>query len=218
MASALFMGCADRPQWCHVGECHLNGSSATNQVSNPGAPVSPTPTPILPAPPNPGPSGPTSLRIEISASKTDGAIGGSAGADALCPGGFKALIASTDRVACTSTNCTVGGNSEHLNWVLKPNTKYVRSDGTEVFTTNANAIFVFGTAVNGITTVALADGAVAWTGMNSIWQTAQTCNGWTTNIIPNLGTTGNDDINSVSMIATLNNMCNAAQLIICVEQ
>lgn len=61
-------------------------------------------------------------------------MGGVTGADAICSsdpqattygGTYKAYIADgTTRVACTTSNCSGGGTSEHVNWVLQPYTSY----------------------------------------------------------------------------------------------
>jgi hypothetical protein len=53
----------------------------------------------------------------------------------------KALIVDkVHRVACTSPFCATSGNSEHVDWVLKPNTPYVRLDGTLIAITDSNAL------------------------------------------------------------------------------
>ncbi|MEQ8352278.1 MAG: DUF1554 domain-containing protein [Leptospiraceae bacterium] len=99
--------------------------------------------------------------------------------DANKPSGniaFKALVThSTDRIACTTANCS-GGVSENVNWVLKPNTKYVRSDGTtEIFTTNSSGIFPFGTANDGI--VDPATNGIP-TGLHIDWTNDLNCSDW----------------------------------------
>ena len=59
-------------------------------------------------------------------------------------GTYKALVVDgTNRIACTTANCS-GGTSEHIDWVLKPNKEYRRTDGSTVIgTTNSNGIFSF---------------------------------------------------------------------------
>ena len=99
--------------------------------------------------------------------------------DANKPSGniaFKALVThSTDRIACTTANCS-GGVSENVNWVLKPNTKYFRSDGTtEIFTTNSSGIFPFGTANDGI--IDPGTNGIA-TGLQTDWTNDVNCSDW----------------------------------------
>ncbi len=152
-------------------------------------------------------------------------LGGISGADAKCnsdgnkpsTGTYKALIVSgTTRRACSTANCG-GGSSENIDWVLKPSTKYYRVDGTtEIFTTNAAGIFVYGTATNTISTT----GGGVWTGLNIDWtNTAGDCTAWTSII----GTTGrgssafntSDDMISIEQTGT----CNASAYgLYCVEQ
>ena len=156
---------------------------------------------------------------------TGGNLGGISGADARCSsdgnkpstGTYKAMIVSgTTRRACSTANCG-GGSSENIDWVLKPSTKYYRADGTtEIFTTNAAGIFVYGTATNTISNVSLG----VWTGLNIDWtNTAGDCTAWTSTA----GTTGrgsaafntSDDMISIDQAAA----CTAsAYSLYCVEQ
>jgi hypothetical protein len=110
-------------------------------------------------------------------------FGGIIGADAQCntspptASPYKALLVDgTTRVACTSAQCTTGGATEGVDWVLAPNTKYVRKDGTTVIgTTSAAAIFAFPLAASIGT-----NGDSYWTGLNPDWTTnSDSCSGWT---------------------------------------
>ena len=156
---------------------------------------------------------------------TGGNLGGISGADARCSsdgnkpstGTYKAMIVSgTTRRACSTANCG-GGSSENIDWVLKPSTKYYRADGTtEIFTTNAAGIFVYGTATNTISNTSVG----VWTGVNIDWtNTAGDCTAWTSTA----GTTGrgsaafntSDDMISIDQAAA----CTAsAYSLYCVEQ
>lgn len=49
------------------------------------------------------------------------------------------LVDGIHRNACTNPDCTPSGGS--IDWVLLPNTQYIRPDGTVIGTTNSNAIF-----------------------------------------------------------------------------
>lgn len=91
---------------------------------------------------------------------------------------YKAMLVdgmSMNRVACITPNCS-GGLTEQIDWVLKPNQMYQRSDGTVIATTNADGIFNFSTAlVNSIS----ATSNVAWTGMLNDWTAdSDNCKGW----------------------------------------
>lgn len=91
----------------------------------------------------------SSKKMFVTSSTYDGNLGGITGADAKCQsdsnkpstGTYKALIVDGEtRIACQTANCS-GGASENQNWVLKPNTAYVRTDGTAIGTTNSAGIF-----------------------------------------------------------------------------
>lgn len=80
----------------------------------------------------------------------NGNLGGISGADAKCmsdvnypgTGTYKAMISdNTNRRACTTAFCT-GGSSEHIDWVLKADTEYLRSpDNAVLGMTNAAGVF-----------------------------------------------------------------------------
>ncbi|HEX7450659.1 MAG TPA: DUF1554 domain-containing protein, partial [Polyangiaceae bacterium] len=127
--------------------------------------------------------GPTGKVIYVTSAPQQANFGGVVGADAQCNsspptvGTYKALLVDgTTRVACTSAQCTTGGAAEGVGWVLAPNTKYVREDGTTVIgTTSAAAIFVFPLTASFGT-----NGDSYWTGLNTDWTTSpDSCSGWT---------------------------------------
>lgn len=117
---------------------------------------------------------------------------GIVGADSICAGAavtaglvgtYRALLVDgVLRRACTSTNCTISGTAESIDWVLHASTNYTRSDGTTaVLTTNANAVFTG--SLSGTVSAAATS---YWTGINESvswsWQTSDnTCSGWTNN-------------------------------------
>lgn len=78
---------------------------------------------------------------------------------------YKAILTdATNRTACSTTvNCTTA--SENIDWVLKANTAYARTDGTPLFTTNSAGIFVFGVMTN-----SFAGGGQFWTGISTVNQ------------------------------------------------
>lgn len=96
-------------------------------------------------------------------------------------GTYKALVTDgTSRRACTSANCTTGGTSEHIDWVLKPNQQYKRKDGTTVIgTTNANGLFPI-PLTNSMEPNLLNSTNYVITGINADWINSNDCENWTT--------------------------------------
>ena len=129
-----------------------------------------------------GGGGPAGKIIYLTGTPKKANFGGVSGADTLCnasppsPGSYKALIVDgTTRVACTSAHCVTSGATEGVDWVLAPNTKYVRADNTVIGTTSAAGIFAF-PLTNSIGEI----GYSYWTGLSGDWTTsADTCTGWT---------------------------------------
>jgi len=80
----------------------------------------------------------------------------------------KAMVAGYGgRTACSSANCTSGGASEHVDWVLAPSTTYLNASGAIVGTTTAAGIFA--SFANPIDPTGDAN---AMTGLNGDWTTA----------------------------------------------
>lgn len=96
-------------------------------------------------------------------------------------GTYKALVTDgTSRRACTSANCTTGGTSEHIDWVLKPNQQYKRKDGTTVIgTTNSNGLFPI-PMTNSMEPNLLNANNYVITGINADWINSNDCENWTT--------------------------------------
>ncbi|MCC5815872.1 MAG: DUF1554 domain-containing protein [Leptospira sp.] len=125
-------------------------------------------------------------RIFVSATRYTGDLGGISGADAKCAGDtnkpttgtYKAFIVdgAGTRRACTTANCS-GGTGEHIDWVLKPNTSYVRAVGTTaLFVTNSNGIFTDDLS-NGISPDTTT--YIYWTGLNTDFTSAAAhCVNW----------------------------------------
>lgn len=175
---------------------------------------------------------PTKILRTLSSVGTGGSLGGFAGADTKCQtaygASYKALIVAntgtpaTTRIACTSSNCSSGGITENQNWVLLPNTTYVRSDGVTVIgTTNSSAIFT-GTLTNTI-------GGGGWPPMTGIdsdtWQvyTGYTCSNWTsTSGNPSSGNTAQTSVSIAfgkNGTASPSTTCNEPQMsLFCVQQ
>lgn len=130
----------------------------------------------------------TNCRIFVTAQIYDGNLGGTSGADAKCQNDvnrptapvsqWRALLSASDRKACSTAGCT-GGQTENLNWVMRPNTTYHRPENSVIGQTNASGLLNFNL------TQAIADGAGnVWTGTYADWTSgslADRCNDWSDN-------------------------------------
>jgi hypothetical protein len=166
----------------------------------------------------------------VTATTHQGNFGAVANADSICQadankpsaGLYKAMVVYSNgtRVACTSPDCSRGIN-EHTDWVLRPNTTYVRSDGsTVVGTTNSVGLFTF-PLLNSYSSTS----SNVWTGLETGWTSANNwgndwdCTNWTSTaaFAPPGGATGKTDSTDSTAIAfTLN--CSNARSLLCVEQ
>ncbi|MCW7494611.1 DUF1554 domain-containing protein [Leptospira sp. 2 VSF19] len=155
------------------------------------------------------------------------AIGSVAGADTICnndagkPAGsslYKALL--VDESGCSSNPCrrasvTANLGDGQIDWVLKPNTNYVRSDGvTPIMTTNANALFIFGTLTNSWSATAF----TGISGMSGSWTvfSGLTCSNYSLNsgsvTTTQYNQTGSGSLSSASLT------CGNSYYLLCVEQ
>ena len=154
----------------------------------------------------------------------NGGSGGVIAADAICqsvansyqyPGTYKAIISDgLSRIACTSANCSKGGNSEHKNWVLSANTSYYNGSLSNlIMTTNSTELGnfkgQFPQSPLGYTT--------AWTGLNSNWTTGETCSGWTTTDTSKQGNIG-DPSGPNPLIRDYSVNCQTVAGFYCVQQ
>ena len=183
-----------------------------------GSSVAPTLTPPLP----------TTPKVTFVTTVTNGNLGGIAGADAFCmadankpalPAGasYKALLVDgVNRRACTTADCG-GGFTEHIDWVFRPSSQYLRADGvTPVHTTNADGIFVFPMA-NTFGT----GSSLIFTGLDANWTTnAATCLGWASSNGGDLGGAGIENQPfSVAIDLGAPQACNSVTLVlVCIEQ
>ena len=156
------------------------------------------------------------------------------GADAICafekftnfsqlPGAdneYRALLVSDHRRACTSANCNSGGSSEHLDWVLTPNTSYYNPDDQFLFTTNSNSVLDLSTTP--LSRVLTTTVAFCWTGFESTgdWRTStvpETCGNWNTG-----GTGMRGDASTTGPTALgdfgQDSLCGTAHALICVRR
>ncbi|MCP5513617.1 MAG: DUF1554 domain-containing protein [Leptospiraceae bacterium] len=127
-------------------------------------------------------------RMFFTNERYDGNLGGVAGADAKCQsasnkpasGTYKAFIVDgTNRVSCSSTSCFERGTSEHVDWVIKPNTEYIRPDGTLITKSSPVGLLPNSILINNIS----ATSSSGWTGLTFLGDvfTQYTCNNWTSN-------------------------------------
>lgn len=104
-----------------------------------------------------------------------------------------------------------------IDWVLQPNKDYIDFAGgtfVKAFATDANALFSFGTG-SGISATA----AGYWTGLQTDWSTANTCQGWTSNGSIDQGNFASSaDPNVGGISAGTPDFCNLAKSVVCVQQ
>jgi len=133
-----------------------------------------------------------------STTMASGNLGGISGADAICnadaakpaTGTYKAFLWASTRRACSTAYCS-GGAAENLDWVLKPNTSYMRPDATPIGTTLSSGIFDLTTAANfSATNVTYLTGANATGGNEWTITAASNCLNWTSSNFANNTTVG----------------------------
>ncbi|MBM9590134.1 DUF1554 domain-containing protein [Leptospira sp. 201903075] len=167
----------------------------------------------------------TTCKFFSTSTTYNGARGGIAGADAICMNDpkkpteparavYKAfLVDDANRIACTTNNCS-GGVSEHVDWILKSDTTYVRAaDNVTIATTNSVGIFSGQTNDAELVQVSTILTGLATGGWTT--RTSNHCSRWTDGIgSGNAGIANNSfGLNS----STLGN-CSASTVIYCVEQ
>ncbi|MBF0443641.1 MAG: DUF1554 domain-containing protein, partial [Oligoflexales bacterium] len=135
---------------------------------------------------------------------------------------YKALIVDgTNRVACTSANCTTGGASENVNWVLKASTYYknwVSSSSTVIGQTTSAGLFSFSISAKINTGF-----NPCWTGLNADFTIkndgSSRCTSWTDNSAGPEGGSGQTNAQTSSLIDSGGTTpCNSSSKLICVEQ
>ncbi|MCC5815588.1 MAG: DUF1554 domain-containing protein [Leptospira sp.] len=172
--------------------------------------------------------------IFITQDNFDGNLAGISGADGKCATekntnfsglagvgtDYKALLVTgTTRRACSTANCG-GGLGENIDWVIKTNTEYFRSDGLSLFTSNAAGIFVFGNMNNPFS---LNTSDRWWTGLDDNWVNSflGNCDAWESNSNLDSGNVGEG--NTTGKTSLINNTfedkeCNLTSKLLCVRQ
>lgn len=149
-----------------------------------------------------------------------GALGGIAGADSLCqsnvncPAGkqCKAMLGdSAFSARRASTTANVG--DAQIDWVLKPNSSYYRSNRTDLIgTTNNVSLLTFN-----LTFAIAGSSSTAWTGLNPNWtNNGNDCTGWT--VTGTSGYGGDTGSNTSSALGFNSFGCGSSLLFYCVEQ
>ncbi|OFZ26902.1 MAG: hypothetical protein A2381_19950 [Bdellovibrionales bacterium RIFOXYB1_FULL_37_110] len=173
--------------------------------------------------PNEACDGKDYCHIFISSSTTKGNLAASGSgideADAICTaskpantGTVKAFLSDgTNRVACTSADCS-GGIGEHIDWVLAANREYRRPGGAVVIgTTDAFGIFGFP-----LLSEFYSSAGTIFTGMTTDYRPANDCTNWTSTL--GTGTNGVLDSKLSNALSSADNSCNNTHHILCVEQ
>ncbi|MBR33353.1 MAG: hypothetical protein CMN77_18795 [Spirochaetaceae bacterium] len=134
---------------------------------------------------------------------------------------YKAFLVSDHRRACTSANCTSGGTSEHLDWVLFPQTSYYNTSDQLIFTTDSNG--VSNLSANPLARVFTSSVSFYWTGFEDSgdWTTStlgQTCNEWASG--GSNGMRGDATSRGTAALGAFaqDSSCGTAQALLCVRR
>lgn len=133
-------------------------------------------------------------------------------------GTFKAMLyAAGVRVACTTANCSVGGASEHIDWVFAPNKTYYQLDGTTVIGTTDAAGLLPSTLTNPAEATTINE---FWAGLETDYTPgASNCSNWTSNSGADRGVGGASTYQDVRFVNIGDNPCDVTyQGLLCVEQ
>jgi hypothetical protein len=165
--------------------------------------------------------------IFITDATTDGSIGagGVEAADSFCNSDdnkpddsktYKAILTDeVNRRACTSAFCS--SRSGNRDWVLSPNTTYVRSTNTIIGTTNGGGIFDLDTDTL-LNSYASGPQVFYWTGVVPDWTVFDSCLSWSDNTNGNNGSFGSSDAVNADAIATFFAPCDSDFHLACAEQ
>jgi len=166
---------------------------------------------------------PSEKIIFVSATTSQGNLGGVSGADTICDadanrpscgGTYKAMLSDyLNRQACSTINCG-GGAGEHIDWVLTASTTYIRPDGTTIGTTNTLGIFT--------TIDAAADptnNSFVFTGMTGQWvEATHHCSRFTNSTAGVFSIVGSPRSTNLGILQASNSACSSFFHLYCVEQ
>jgi hypothetical protein len=131
---------------------------------------------------------------------------------------YKAMLASSDRLACISTNCSTSGLKENRDWVLRPNITYIRA---------GSLLPIYNSTFNGIWDLSApppndisASPIVVWTGLGPSWGIdSNRCSDWTSGVGLNDGMRGLSATSTASQYISWSTFnCTANLKLYCVEQ
>ncbi|MBE7439917.1 MAG: DUF1554 domain-containing protein [Spirochaetales bacterium] len=159
------------------------------------------------------------LFMFITTDVSTGNVGGIAGADSRCNAdaarprqtGYKAMIADVAGNRRASQSPDVGDGQ--IDWVLRPSTRYLRSDGAFLVTTSAEGLIK-----SQLQAPLDATGSRQyWTALNSDWTThGSDCTGWTDTAGTGAYGIGNSVTSGAIFSATQS--CLTSTHLLCVEQ
>ncbi|MBM9591236.1 DUF1554 domain-containing protein [Leptospira sp. 201903075] len=201
---------ADLTSRCGILQLAMQKPNSSNSLSNPHC---------------------SPCKMFVTATTYNANLGGIIGADNKCSldankpvsGIYKALIVdNVNRRACTSVNCTSGGVTEQIDWVLAPNTSYVQAlnSSTIIFISDGNGVY------NNNLASLISAGAGIWTGIKNDpswdWQTdiTHTCSSWVDSVSTGCGSYGITswtDSRSIA-ITSVKADGNTLKSLLCVEQ
>ncbi|BDA78230.1 hypothetical protein LPTSP3_g11600 [Leptospira kobayashii] len=161
-------------------------------------------------------------KMFLTATTYTAALSGISGADSKCqidankpttPSAsiYKSLIVdATNRIACTSSNCATSGLAEHKDWVLKPNTTYIRAaDSVSIGAADSLGLLVQTADISSAGTLTV------WTGLSTGGDWLQhgtgSCSLWT-------GTGGAGQASSTNIKSNGGGSCGSFNVLACVEQ
>jgi hypothetical protein len=122
------------------------------------------------------------------------------------------IVEGATRRACATPNCA-NGSSENIDWVLQPRTTYQRLDGTVLGTANdAGLITLPSNASIGTHNL------YYWTGLQDDWTSGANCSSWKSVDPRMFGQSGAALAVDTAMIFQIQQYCDVAQSLVCVEQ
>lgn len=123
------------------------------------------------------------------------------------------IVDGVDRRACNTSSCVNNSWREGVDWVLYPNTKYTRVDGTEIGSTTESALFSL-PLTNSFSELS---GTNSYTGLKTDWTVGEHCSEWTSyNEEAHVADAGLSSVGGISHMA--NASCVSSLYLICVEE
>ncbi len=118
--------------------------------------------------------------IFVSATGSNGNLGGVSGADGICAADANKPASGTFKALVGAPGVRQGTIGSQIDWVLKPSTQYVRKDGTLIATTDTDGL-IQGALTNSISAIAVAGGIM--TGLSDNGTPQQHCQSWTSGLV-----------------------------------